>query len=291
MKTLLPTTRPLSAFTLMEVMIAVVASAMVLVAASSVFYGGLQLRNRASDSVEAQRPIQYTVSVLRRDLANLVYPGGTLAGQLQTPGISTGTNVSTTPATLMPSGNAIPLGAEFYTASAPIDTTLPWGDIQKVSYSLIASATNMMGRDLYRSVSRNLLAPILDEPVQEWLMGGVEDVLFSFYDGRQWISTWDSSTSDPKLPTAIKATFFLVRTNRVSGVQPSFELVVPLLLQGRTNTTLGIAPGGATSQTNASSTGGTGGTGGAGGTGGGSSGGTGGGGTGGTPPQGGSASR
>jgi len=61
-------------FTLLEVLLAVMVFAIVLAAASTVFYGALRLRNGAAESLEQALPGQHAFTVIRRDLANLVVP-------------------------------------------------------------------------------------------------------------------------------------------------------------------------------------------------------------------------
>ena len=75
-------------FTLLEVLIASVAFAIVLAAINAVFYGALRLRNKTVDALEQALPMQQALAVIQRDLANLVVPGGTLAGALQTTSIT-----------------------------------------------------------------------------------------------------------------------------------------------------------------------------------------------------------
>ncbi|MCI0537454.1 MAG: prepilin-type N-terminal cleavage/methylation domain-containing protein, partial [Verrucomicrobiales bacterium] len=185
------------AFTLLELLIAVVAFAIVLAAINTVFYAALRLRNKSAESFERSRPIEQAMAIIKRDLANIVLPGGTLLGSLQT------TSITNTVA-----GQLSP---DFYTSSGLIDQTSPWAEVQKVSYALVQSGKGATGLDLIRVVTRNLLPiAVADQPVQQWLMSGVQGMLFSYYDGNQWRQEWDTTTADPtsgqtnSLPQAIK---------------------------------------------------------------------------------------
>src|SRR2546423_652971 len=109
-------------FTLLEVLIAAAVFAIVLAAASTVFYGALHLRNGATEALEESLPRQQALAIIQRDLANLVVPGGPLSGVFQTTSI---TNVV--------GGQSSP---DFYTSTGFIDPTSPWGEIQRVSYVL-----------------------------------------------------------------------------------------------------------------------------------------------------------
>src|SRR5204863_5790840 len=113
------------AFTLLEVLIAVSAFALVLAAINAIFYGALRLRNKTAESIEEALPRQKTLAVMKRDLANLVAPGGMLSGVFQT-----------TTITNLVAGQPSP---NFYTATGLIDETSPWAEVQKVSYVLVDS--------------------------------------------------------------------------------------------------------------------------------------------------------
>src|SRR6185295_3602218 len=71
-------------FTLIEILIAVTAFAIVLAAINTVFYAALRLRNKTALALDEALPIQQTVAIMKRDFANIVVPGGTLFGAFQT---------------------------------------------------------------------------------------------------------------------------------------------------------------------------------------------------------------
>jgi type II secretion system protein J len=220
------------AFTLLEVLVAVTVFAIVLAAVNTVLYGALRLRNRATESLEQGLPGQQALAVIQRDLANLVVPGGTLSGVLQTSSI-----------TNLVGGQSSP---DFYTTTGLIDETSPWAEIQKVSYILVDSTNRTAaGRDLIRAVTRNLLPATLEEPpAQQWLMSGVQGLSFYYYDGTQWRDSWDSTVPDAvtgltnTLPQAIKVQIQTApeQTGRAfSAMAAPIELVVPVVIQARTN--------------------------------------------------------
>ena len=191
------------------------------------------LRNGITESLEQALPAQHALSVIQRDLANLAVPGGTLSSVFQTASI---TNVV--------GGQSSP---DFYTTTGLIDQTSPWAEIQRVSYVLMdPTDRGAVGKDLVRTVARNLLPPTADEqPAQQWLMGGVQGVTFYYYDGTQWRDSWDSTTADRttgltnNLPQAIKVQIQLAsqQTGRALSVAAPIELVVPIVVQARTNRT------------------------------------------------------
>lgn len=228
--------RPI-AFTLLEVMLAVVVAAVILIAINTVFFGALRLRTRTTESLEAARPLERALMILQQDLENLAPPGGALGGTLQTPGFMGSTASQTnTDKTLGPQIGQV--GPEFRTATGRIEENLPWSEVQRVAYLLLDSTnSSQRGRDLVRSVSRNLLSPTTEIPIHEPLLSGVEQLEFSFYDGTQWREYWDSTTEERPLPQAIKVEIQMAANETRRDLPPRIELVVPMLLDGSTNQT------------------------------------------------------
>ena len=245
--------RPRSAFTLLEILIAVVCFAIVLAAINGVFYSGLKLRNRSAASLEKSQPLAQALMIIKRDLINLAAPStnsNALAGPLQS--TPTGTGAQSQPrfgslqgaaaATGGGGGVAGQISPDFYTMSAALDEQDPWPSIQKVSYLLVDSTNRTaLGKDLMRAVTRNLLpvGGIVEDPVQQLLLPDVADLTFAYHDGTQWQDTWDSTTSTTStLPLAIKVSILLAVEG--GGTQPSpVELVVPISVVAPTNSTSG----------------------------------------------------
>src|SRR5262245_32693762 len=124
------------AFTLLELLIAVSIFAIVLAAINTVFFSALRLRNRSAAMVDKNAPIEQALTIIKRDLSNIIPPGTVLAGQLQTSSSSNGMAGASTPV--------------FYCTAGLIDTSSPFGDIQKVAYALTESANRYQGKDLVR---------------------------------------------------------------------------------------------------------------------------------------------
>lgn len=219
------------AFTLLEVLIAVAAFAIVLAAINGVFYSALRLRNRSAASLEKSLPLQHALLILKRDLANIAPPGGTLTGEFQASAVST-----SQPGQGVMSDTGTQVGPQFKTLTGLLDDSVPWPTMQKVTYMLMTS-TNGNGKDLYRTVTRNLLPAVAEAaPVEQFLLGGVEDVAFLYYDGTDWIDSWDSTTAATKLPHAIMVQIQLV-TEQGQPAPAPIELVVPLVVEASTNQT------------------------------------------------------
>lgn len=221
------------AFTLMEILLALAVAAIILAVISTVYFNALQLRNRTEQSYDDALPLQFALSVIKRDLLATMPPGGTLVGEFQT----TPTTESSSSMNLFPSGQQV--SPFIYTASGAIDESTPFADVQKVAYYLVdPTNNNAVGRDLIRVVSRNLLPANEEEATSQWLMGGIDSMDFQYYDGNSWINTWDSTTSS-NLPRGIKLQMVLApEKNRPNEyLQTPIEMVVPLLIQSvSTNT-------------------------------------------------------
>ena len=242
-----PLARSRAAFTLLELLIAVIAFAIVLAAINGVFYSGLKLRNRSAASLDKSLPLTQALTILKRDLANLAVPSTNDAkfiGELQsTPSSSTTQQSkfgSLQGATGGASGQNGQIGPNFYTFSGILDSDTPWPSVQKVAFLLTDSTNrNALGKDLVRAVTRNLL-PVNgteEDPVEQLLLTDVADLRFLYHDGTEWQETWDSTSSTTmKLPRAIKVQIQLAAEDRAS-LRPPIELVVPVLTEASTNTT------------------------------------------------------
>lgn len=245
------------AFTLLELLIATAAFAIVLAAVNSVFYSALRLRNRSTEAFDDDVAVQHTLSLLRRDIAGLVPPGGTLFGPFQTtPSFGSSTSGSSSSSGTGPSGGlssrasagsmALLAAAsqpgrsspEFYTTTGAIDETSPWSELQKVAYYLTPATNASTGNDLIRSVTRNLLPSFQDQPVVTPLLTGVQSIFFQYHDGSQWMDSWDStSTTTARLPAAVRVQIVRSVADRQATVRPPIEIVVPVTVYGGTNST------------------------------------------------------
>lgn len=218
-----PDPRGRSGFTLVELLLAVMVFGVVLIALHSVFAGALRLRQRVVHNLEQSLPLEQALAILRRDLANLAAPGGTLVGALQT----IPTNLTLLPGRRSPN---------FFTTVGVLREDSPWPALQRVVYRLVPPTNDAEGLDLMRTVTRNLLAPVEEPPEDQFLLDGVEELLFQYYDGTQWRESWDSAVEPAVLPLAIKVQLFLSRSRTNLADREPVELVVPIEVRPLTNT-------------------------------------------------------
>jgi len=218
------------AFTLIEMILAIGIAALVLVSVSMVFFTALHLRNDTADMVDAASPVDSMATFMKRDLECLVTPtNGTT--KILSGGFRAGDNLTSI-------GVSDPVAVEMFTASGAMSDSAPWADIQRVTYELkTPTDASAVGRDLYRSVTRNLLAVSTPDVTEQLMLSGVRSVKFSCYDGTQWDDTWDTTNPTAtytNLPLAVRVDIQMAGR---SDLQP-IELVVPIDSQSRTNMVL-----------------------------------------------------
>jgi len=219
-------------FTLLELLLATAVGAIVLLVIQSTFFGALRLHNTTHERIEEDRVIQRTLSIVQRDFAGLMLPGGTLSGELQT---TTFSSMATRSA-----GERV--SPDIYTNSGKVDGWNPFSEVQMVAYYLAAATAGGNTKDLVRVVTRNLLPVQEAVPEEQVLLHGVAAVTVSFYDGSGWTDSWDSSTS-ATLPSALK--FSLTMSPKAAGVSGAalHELIVPVVATTTTSQTLAAEEG------------------------------------------------
>jgi type II secretion system protein J len=223
-----------NAFTLIEMILAIGVAAIVLIAVNAVFFTSLHLRDDTSDMVDAATPVDAAVTYLKRDLQCCVNPTNSTAGAILSGGFRVGDNLTS-------SGITDPVAIEMFTATGAMSSSQPWGDIQRVTYELRSPANlSAAGKDLYRSVLRNLLSvstPVADDQL---MLSGVADVKFSCFDGAQWQDTWDTTSQSAvstNLPSAVRVQIQMAGNMNAQPV----EIVVPMDCVVRTNAVLASA--------------------------------------------------
>jgi hypothetical protein len=222
-------------------MLAAAIFSIILVAINTVFFAAIRLRQRTTEMLEESLPLNQALTFIRRDLQNAMPPGGLLAGNFSSGGPSgtsaTGVSKMASGASLGGSQNG---GLDFYTTTGHLSDDAPWGDIQEVSYQLVPALDNpnATGKDLVRTVTRNLLATATQTAEAQRLAGNIASLDFFYYDGTQWRDTWDTSAGDTGLPAAVRVRLQPATPDGIipREVQP-LEMVVLLDTQSPTNTT------------------------------------------------------
>ena len=176
-------------FTLLEVLVAM--TLMVVIAMS--LYSSMYVATRSKDSIARTiEPYRYSnpaFDFLQKDLACTLAPGDVLAGEFQgvdgsVPGVD---------------GADILL---FYTCNYVPGEDEIAGDIAQIEY-FIEQKDGWQEPVLVRRRTTNLLSPKTVEGKSEVICRGVKSFNLQYYDGYEWLDTWDSTTREDMLPAAV----------------------------------------------------------------------------------------
>ncbi len=230
-------------FSLLELIVAALMFAILMASVSTAFYGAHKLKRTNEAALQGNHELRRAINVMKKDLRSATLPSTNDTTQVA---VATDTESDTNLVTF--SGAMITgtgaggasLGSayfEFYTASGLRQTNMPWGEIQRVAYLVRPPGDRFdtSGNELIRSVTRNLLPGVDSDFSEQVLLRGVDQVLFEFWTGDQWLDYWDSTTLDPPSPVAIRTTVVMMPRDAVTP--PDYlQVVTPVSLEARTNT-------------------------------------------------------
>jgi type II secretion system protein J len=224
-----------TAFTLIEMILAIGIASLALLCVSAVLFTALHLRNATAAMVDAATPVDAAVIFLKRDLQCCVTPtNGT--SKVLSGGFRVGNGIAS-------AGVSDPVAIEMFTATGGLSERLPWGEIQRVTYELKnPESARALGKDLYRSVMRNLLSASAPAVEDQLMLSGVENIRFTCFDGAQWQDTWDTTSPvsvNTNLPLAVKVEIQMTGNSKLQPV----EIVVPIDSVSRTNMVLSSTGG------------------------------------------------
>lgn len=198
-------------FTLLEVSLALAASAVLLSAVYGVFSKAIHLRDDATERTRQSRARVRAAGILSDDLRNARISGGALAAVLQ--------------GSRDPQGGQFPGTLTLATTTARPGQDTPGGDLQQVHYFVADDTRQANAGVLVRTAQTNLLAPVTEEPAPEILIDQVTALEPGFFDGQTWTERWDYTPENPALPQAIRVT-----VRRSNGNAP-LEVTVPWTTQ------------------------------------------------------------
>jgi len=192
-------------FTLVELLLASVAAAMIMVAIYSVFEHAIHLRDSATQRIHDSRQRERAAALIRNDLRNALVSGGVLASVVEGDSAGTGGMNSGFPGYL-----------KFTTTTGKDTEDDLYGDVQQVEYYIVQdtgttgltnsdfsttpSATDTtgtgVGGNLVRAVTRDLLETVQPQPDEQPILPNVQSMQVAFYDGTNWQSSWSYNTAD-----------------------------------------------------------------------------------------------
>lgn len=220
-------------FTLLELLIATMVAAFILIVIGGTYFGALRLHNSTQLRVDQDLVLHRALSLVQRDLEGVMLPAsatatppvGTFSGQFQdTPTNSPTQEFSDTR-----------VSPDIYTTSGEVNGWNPFSEVQVVAYFLAPATDGTNTKNLVRAVTRNLLPVVQPTTDEQILMSGVASAEFDYFDGTEWTTTWDS-TATSTLPSAIRFSMVLAQGNAVQAEAP-YELVVPVLVETKNSLT------------------------------------------------------
>ena len=179
------------AFTLIEILLASVAAAMILVVINAIFVRAIHLRDSATTRVRDTRLRARAERAIRDDLQSALVSGGVLAASLEGGSTSTGG----------PGGASFPGYLKLTTTNGRSTSGSVGSDVQQVEYYITndpntaASGDAPGGGVLVRAITRDLLATTPTVSRQETILTGVQSLQVQFYDGTNWQDSWEFTSS------------------------------------------------------------------------------------------------
>jgi general secretion pathway protein J len=196
------------AFTLLEVLVALLIVSVLVAAVYSSLTLAMAAREKAEQAIKPARAAELALERMRVDLSSALPPVGLLAGEFVGE-VDSQTGVG------QGESHAIRFhaktGAVGHIAAADYDREpdAPTDDIQMIEWEFVQSSSDEPGT-LVRRVTSNLLASTAAEPQEQVLCRNVRSLVFRYYDGTDWIESWDSAQYEDSLPIAVEATMEMV---------------------------------------------------------------------------------
>lgn len=171
------------AFTLMELLLALAIAVILASTLASSLFIGFRAQAAANRAITAGRATGIVADVITRDLACALPPNGILAAAFQ--------------------GQLSDV--MFYATGTETDASVQ-GDARQVEYVLNDTGSSS---ELIRKVDTNLLRQVNLDPPQQTIARNVTRFELRYYDGADWLDTWDSTVHSNTLPTAVQVTLEL----------------------------------------------------------------------------------
>jgi prepilin-type N-terminal cleavage/methylation domain-containing protein len=204
-----------SPFTLIEVILAMVISAILLAGVVTAFRQSLTLREQSFRVAETQTRLRVAETALRTALQNVALPsdllGGTFVGTKEENGDQRLDSLS------------------LNVLSSALDSRC-LGDILNLEFVLEEDEDTGKYR-LLKNVTRNLLSLEEEEPEETELLNDIYGMEITYYNGTDWTDSWDSSTVDNALPEAVLVHIsFQPEDSDETNPQAPLELLVPIVI-------------------------------------------------------------
>jgi len=224
-----------SAFTLIELLLAIAMTATIMVSLYMALSIGLRGRDSVSASLEPVRAANLAVDFARADLESIVPPTGSyLAGPfiaIHRPGTAADSSADSvqfysigggTSWIIPPAEGGIPVAGRTLAGQDPLDE-----GARLIELSLRTDVTPPV---LVRRVTRDLLSTTQSEPEEEILCRNVRSFQLRYYDATAdvWETDWHSDDLDNQLPSAIQIVLEIEYFKR-GATEPSIYKVIRIV--------------------------------------------------------------
>lgn len=197
----LPVARP-RGFTLLELLVAIVLMVIVAMSLAASMRIGFKARDSAESAVEPGRTAALAFEVVRGDLESAAPPRGILAGAF----------VGT--ASTDDKGESDDVF--FYSTTAGPQHDYGTGEVKQIE--ILAYTDPTTGEhNLVRRVTGNLLSEVQQQPDEEVLCRNIGSFTLMYFDGTDWVNSWDSTQYDNTLPSAVQMIIELERPGGTGG--------------------------------------------------------------------------
>lgn len=217
-------------FTLLEMLVAVTLMSMLAASLYASLHTAFRGRRSVEAALEPSRRAAAALWLLGADIAAATPPTGLLAGAFQGEDDADRAGYAADVLT-------------FYALVADQLAGAPPSPVRKIEIGL-ATDEDTGETLLVRRTTRNLLAPEEPEPVGEILCRRARGFDAAYYDGADWVESWDSTTQGDVLPLAVRVTLTLHVTGRDEGYVVSRIFTPPCGAPAQDESATGMNPGG-----------------------------------------------
>ena len=216
-------------FTLIEILAASLAAALIFLAVYGLFGRAIKSRDNATERIRQARLRARTAEIIRDDLQNGLISGGVLASALE--------------GSVQNQKSHFPGYLRLTTTTGKNRSGETYGDVQQVEYYLAEDAAEggKSTGTLMRVLTRDLLATVQEISREETLLSHVESFEVTFYDGQDWQTSWLVSGTATTLPQAIRVHIKQTAASEHLPAPLPLEITTPWATQPLTSSTTGTS--------------------------------------------------
>jgi prepilin-type N-terminal cleavage/methylation domain-containing protein len=201
------------AFTLLETLLAVTLMAVVAAAAYGLLHGGMTARRVVNQGAVEGRSLALALDQVARCVESATGPRGVLAGEFTGDDLADGVHDVLTFHCVLDA-----LGSE-------------WGDVRRVRF--FVEPDDSGSPCLYRGLTSNLLSTTTAAEDVQVLCRDVAGFDVEYFDGQDWLESWNSSENGNRLPAAVRVSLEVEAQDQdAQTAGPSLVRVVGLTMAG-----------------------------------------------------------